>query len=88
MSNGRHYLGAAIGSWAFVEQYVSDKVYWVSCVQKLSVIATVQPYVVYCASLIVLLVSEFMFYTQFLMSLISFNLLSLQIHSCCYWKIC
>ena len=34
----------------FVKHYVSEKVdYWVSCVQKLSVIAKVQPHVAYCA---------------------------------------
>ena len=50
-TKGKHHLGGTIGSQAFVEQYVCDKVdYWVSCVQKLSVIAKVQPHVAYCAS--------------------------------------
>ena len=49
-AEGRHYLGAGIGSRAFVEQYVNDKVdYWVSCVRKLSAIAMTHPHVAYCA---------------------------------------
>jgi len=49
-AGGKHHLGTAVGSWAFVEQYVSDKVdYWVSCVRKLNEIAKVQPHVAYCA---------------------------------------
>jgi len=47
---GRHHLGTAIGSRSFVTQYMQEKVdYWVSCVQKLSKIARVQPHVAYCA---------------------------------------
>ena len=43
-AEGKHHLGAAIGSRAFVEQYVIDKVdYWVSCVRKLSAIAMTHP---------------------------------------------
>ena len=47
---GRHHLDAAISSRSFVTQYMQEKVdYWVSCVQKLSKIARVQPHVAYCA---------------------------------------
>ena len=47
---GRHHLGAAIGSRSFVVQYMHEKVNcWVSCVQQLSRIARVQPHVAYCA---------------------------------------
>jgi len=39
-ADGKHHLGAAIRSQAFVEQYVSNKAsFWVSCVRKLSEIA-------------------------------------------------
>ena len=49
-TEGKHPLGAAIGSQAFVEQYIYDKVdYWVSCVWKLGIIAKVQLDVAYCA---------------------------------------
>ena len=48
-AEGKRHLGAAIGSRAFVEQYVNDKVdYWVSCVRKLSAIAMTHPHVAYC----------------------------------------
>jgi len=41
-AEGKHHLGATIGSQAFVEEYVSYKViYWMSCVRKLSEIAKV-----------------------------------------------
>ena len=44
------HFGASIGSQAFVEQYINDKVdYWVSCVRKLSAIAMTHPHVAYCA---------------------------------------
>ena len=47
---GRHHLGAAIGSRSFVVQYMHEKVdYWVSCVLQLSRITRVQPHVAYCA---------------------------------------
>jgi len=47
---GRHHLDAAIGSRSFVTQYMQEKVdYWMSCVQKLSTIARVQPHVAYYA---------------------------------------
>ena len=49
-TEGKRHLGAAIGSPTFVKHYVSEKVdYWVSCVQKLRVIAKVQPHMAYCA---------------------------------------
>ena len=49
-AEGKRHLGAAIGSRAFVEQYVNDKVdYWMSCVRKLSAIAMAHPHVAYCA---------------------------------------
>ena len=49
-TEGKRHLGAAIGSRAFVEQYVNDKVdYWVSCVRELSAIAMTHPHVAYCA---------------------------------------
>ena len=49
-AEGKRHLGAAIGSPTFVKHYVSEKVdYWVSCVQKLSVIAKAVNLVAYCA---------------------------------------
>ena len=49
-AEGKHHLGAAIGSPIFVKHYVSEKVdYWVSCALKLSVIAKIQSDVAYCA---------------------------------------
>ena len=50
--DGKRYLGAAIGTRSFVEQYVHEKVeYWVSCVcmHQLSTIARFQRHVTYCA---------------------------------------
>jgi len=49
-TEGKHHLGAALGSPNFCEMcYVCEKVaYWVSCVQKLSVIAKIHPHVAYC----------------------------------------
>jgi len=49
-AEGKSHLSAAIGSQAFVEQYISDKAdYLVSCVRKLSEIAKAQPHVAYRA---------------------------------------
>ena len=47
---GRHHLGAALGSRFFTEQYVSEKVdSWSCCVAKLSDIAKVHPHNAYSA---------------------------------------
>ena len=47
---GKHHLGAALGSHLFTEQYVSEKVdSWSCCVAKLSDIAKVHPHNAYSA---------------------------------------
>jgi len=78
-AEGKCHLGAAIESWAFVEQYVSDNVdFWVSCVRNLSEIAKVQPHVAYCAFTHGLVGRWTYFYTHYQIFLTFFSLLSLQ----------
>lgn len=47
---GKRHLGAAIGTQAFVESYVKQKVSeWAGAVERLSSIAQTQPHAVYAA---------------------------------------
>ena len=49
-SNGRPYLGAAIGSWDYVAGQVESKVNeWTSNIQCLATIAVTQPHAAYIA---------------------------------------
>ena len=49
-SDGRPYLGAAVGSRKFVEKHVESKVNsWLSCVCNLTTIAKTQPHAAYSA---------------------------------------
>ena len=47
---GQRHLGAALGSWAFAEEYVSRKVTdWIDEISQLSEIAQTRPHSAYCA---------------------------------------
>jgi len=77
-TDGRHHLGAAIGSTAYVSQYVSCKINgWVQELQLLSSFAITQPHTAYSAFTHDMgwSVNGYSLLVQYLILKISFNLL-------------
>jgi len=86
----RYGIGAALGSPTFVIHYVCENVdYWVSCAQKLCVIAKIHPHVAYCAFTHGL-VGKWTYFLQTIPGIYDFlqplNYPSLKLYTCCYWQ--